>query len=208
MMIDVLFVDKQVILPATALMPIVMAVMNLDTLPRTAPTRFLYQECHTTTADFILGMVTPTTRIDHTPIMVPHREDISTGHSPTPIPTMTEAAVLKGTPHAPLPATTAACATLQPMDAPITPCTVIPTDIVAPHPALTTSPTGTTHATPWTGASLFQATHTAQHKDLSPEKSSNALNSQHLINPTTPRLSPSRISLLILHQVVTVTLIV
>ena len=40
------------------------------------------------------------------------------------------------------------------MDAPITPHTVISTDIVAPHPILTTSPTGITHTTPQTKASL------------------------------------------------------
>ena len=38
-----LFVDVQVILAATALMPSVIAVMNLAILHRTAPTRFLHQ---------------------------------------------------------------------------------------------------------------------------------------------------------------------
>ena len=52
--------------------------------------------------------------------MAPDIGDISAGHNPTTIPTMTEAAVLEGTPHAPLPATAAACITHQPMDAPIT----------------------------------------------------------------------------------------
>ena len=60
-MIDVLSVDEQVILPATALMPSVMAVMNLVTLSRTNPTRFLHQECYATMADFIQGINTPTT---------------------------------------------------------------------------------------------------------------------------------------------------
>ena len=71
-MISVLAVDKQVILAATALMPSVMAVMNLATLPRTAPTRFLHQEHHATMADLVQGIDTPKTGgIGHTPIMVP-----------------------------------------------------------------------------------------------------------------------------------------
>ena len=49
---------------------------------------------------------------------------------------MTEAAALDSTPHALLSATTAACATLQPMDAPITPCTIIASGTVAPNPHL------------------------------------------------------------------------
>ena len=173
-MINVLSVDEQVILLTTAMMPSVMAVMNLATLPRTALTRFLHQEHHATTADLIQGINTTTTRgTDHTSIMVPDTGDISAGHSPTPVPPATEAAVLEGTPNTPLPATTAACATPQPMDASITPHTMIPTGIVTPHPTLAISPIGTTHATPWTRASHTPATLTAQHKDLSPEKSGN-----------------------------------
>ena len=60
---------------------------------------------------------------------------------------------------------------------------------VTPHPTLATSPTGAIHATPQTGASLAPATPTAQHKDLSPEKSSNVQDPQPPINPTAPRLS-------------------
>ena len=76
-MIDVLFVDEWVILAIPALMPSVMAVMNLTTLPRTAPTRFLHQECHATMADLIQGIDTLTTRgTDHTPIMAPDIGDI------------------------------------------------------------------------------------------------------------------------------------
>ena len=100
--------------------------------------------------------------------------DISAGHSPALIPTMTEAAVLEGTPHALLPATAAAHAAPQLMDAPITPCTVIQKGIAALHPALTTSPVGTTHVTPQTGASLTPAAPSTQHKDLSPGMSHNA----------------------------------
>ena len=44
----------------------------------------------------------------------------------------TEAVALEGAPPALLPGTTAAHATLQLMDTPITPCTVIPIGIVAP----------------------------------------------------------------------------
>ena len=75
-------------------------------------------------------------------------------------------AVLEGTPHTLLPATTAGHTTLQPKDTSITPYTK-----VTPLPKLNTSLTG---ATPWTGASLTPATPTTQHKDLS---QSNAQNS-------------------------------
>ena len=44
--------------------------------------------------------------------MAPDIGDISAGHSPAPIPTVTEAAVLEGTPHILLPATAAAHVTL------------------------------------------------------------------------------------------------
>ena len=156
-MIDVLSVDEQVILAPTALMPSVMAVKNLAPLPRTYPTRFLHQEFHTTMADLIQDINTSTTRgTDHTPIMTPDVADISAGHSPAPIPTTTQAAVLEGTPCALLPATTAACATLQPMDASITPYAMI----VTSHPTHATSPTGTTHTTPQTRVSLVPATPT------------------------------------------------
>ena len=86
---------------------------ELAILPRTALTRFLHQELHTTTEELIQGIDTPTTRgTDYTPIMVPDIGNISAGHSPTPIYTMTEAATLEGTPHTLLPATTAAHTTL------------------------------------------------------------------------------------------------
>ena len=55
-MISILSVDGQVILATTALVPSVMSVMNLATLPRTAPTGFLYQEYHGTTEDLIQGI--------------------------------------------------------------------------------------------------------------------------------------------------------
>ena len=82
-MIDVLPVDEQVILATTALMPSVMAVINLATLPRTVPTRILHQEHHATMADLVQGIDTPTTRgTDYTPIMVPDIGDITADHSP------------------------------------------------------------------------------------------------------------------------------
>ena len=102
-------VDEQVIFAATALMSSIVAVMNLATLPRTAPITFLHQEHHATMADLVQGINTPTTRgTDHTPIMAQNIGDISAGHSPASIPTMAEAAVLEGTPCALLPATVVA----------------------------------------------------------------------------------------------------
>ena len=59
-MIDVLFVDEQVILAATSLMHSVMAVMNLARLHRTAPTRFLPLEHHATKIDLVQGSNIPT----------------------------------------------------------------------------------------------------------------------------------------------------
>ena len=120
-MIDVLFVDAQVMLAATDLMPSVMAAMNLASLCSTTPTRFLLQEHNATKKDLIQGIHThthTTKRTDHTPIMVPDIGDISAGHSPTDFPTMTEAKVLEGIPHAPLSATTTAHTYLWLMDAP------------------------------------------------------------------------------------------
>ena len=141
-----LSVDEQVILATTAPMPSVIAVMNLVTLPRTAPTIILHQEHHTTMADFIQGFNAPTTRgTNYCPIMVQDIGEITEDDSPTPIYTVTEAAALEGTPCPFLPATAAAYATLQLMDAPITHCALIPTDIVTPHPTLTTSPEAPLH---------------------------------------------------------------
>ena len=181
-------------------MPSVMAVMNLATLPRIAPIRFLHQEHHSTMADLIQCIDTPTTRgTDHTPIMVPDIGDITADHSPHPVHTMTEAAALEGTSCTLLPATATACAAFQSMDAPITPCAMLPTGIVTPHARLTISLTGTTHATPWTRAGLTPATPTMPHKDLRPGESSNDQDLQPPINPTTPKLSPSRILLQIFH---------
>ena len=78
-----------------------MAVMNLATFPRTAPSRFCHQKHHATTEDLIQDIDTPTTKgTDHTPIMVPDLGDITADHSPSPIHTTTETAVLEGTHHA------------------------------------------------------------------------------------------------------------
>ena len=133
-MISVLSVDGQVILATTALMPSVMAVMNLAIFCRTAPTRFLHQEHHATTEYLIQGINTPTTRgTDHTPIMVTDIGDITVDHSPTPICTVTEAAALEGMHHTLLPAMTTAYAGLQLMYFPA----MITTGIVTPNPTLT-----------------------------------------------------------------------
>ena len=77
-MISVLSVDGQVILAATALMPSVMAVMNLATLPRTVPTRFLHQKIllfswriSAFVHVFIKGSDTPTTRGQITLLLSP-----------------------------------------------------------------------------------------------------------------------------------------
>ena len=99
-MIDVLFVDAQVIVATTTLMLSVMAVMDLAILHRIAPTRLLHQEHHATKKDLIQGIDTPTTEgTDHAPIMVPDIGDISADYSPTIIPITIEEAVLEDTPH-------------------------------------------------------------------------------------------------------------
>ena len=93
----------------------------MATLPRTAPTKFLHQEHHTTTADPVQGIITTTTGgIDNTPSMVPDIGDDTTDCSHTPIHAMTEVTVLEGTLHTLLPATATTQATLQLMDALIT----------------------------------------------------------------------------------------
>ena len=81
---------------------------------------------------------------------------------------MTKAAALRNTPRALLPATTAAHTTLQPMDAPITPHTVMMTGTVAPHPTLAISAVGATHISPLTEATLAPAASTTHHKILRP----------------------------------------
>ena len=166
--------DKQFILAATALMSSVITVVNLATLHRTAPTRFLPQEHHTTKTDLIQDIDIPTSEgTDHTPlIMVPDMGDISSGHSPAAIPTATEAAVSEGTPHSPHPATAAACAALWPVEASINTHTMTPTTTVTHHPTLTISPTDTTHAIQQTRAGLTQVAPTALHRKHSKEKPS------------------------------------
>ena len=115
--------------------------------------------------DLIQGINIPTTRgTAHKHVMVTDIGEITADHSPTPICTTTEAATLEGTPHALLPATITACTTLQLRDA----LAVITTDIVAPHHAFAISPTGVTHTTPQTEATLTPVAPTMQHKILSP----------------------------------------
>ena len=91
MMIHVLFVDKWVILATTAPVHSVTAVMNLATLPKTAPTRFLPHEHHATKTGLIPGPNTHTTKgQDHIPPIVgPGMGNISTDHNHATIPTAT-----------------------------------------------------------------------------------------------------------------------
>ena len=155
-------------------------------LAQDCPHKFLNQEHHAAMADLFQGITKTTTRgTDHTPIMVPDIGNDTADCSHAPIHAMTEVAVLEDTPHTLLLATTAACITLQPMDAPMTPHA-----IVTPH--LTTFPTGTTNATPQTGANPTPSISCHTTQGYQPRKV-NAQDPQHPINPTTPKLSPSRI---------------
>ena len=96
MMIRVLSIDRQVTLATTALVLNVIIMMNLATLFRTVPTRFLHQEHHITTEDLIQGINTPTTGgTNQTPTTVPDIGDITADHSLTPIHTTTEASTLE-----------------------------------------------------------------------------------------------------------------
>ena len=80
---DRCFVDVQVILAATGPMHSVTAVMNLATLHKTFPTRFLCQEHHTTKKGLIQYHNTPTCKkTDHTALtMGTDMGDISTNHN-------------------------------------------------------------------------------------------------------------------------------
>ena len=210
MMIDVLFVEEQVIFATTDLMHSVLAVVNLATLHRTAPTRFLPQKHHATKTDFIqsIDMPTPEGMDDTPPIMVPDMGDISANHNPVTTPTMTGTAVSEGTHCTPHPATAEVYSTLWLMDAPIAIHAMLhPTMIVTPHPTLTTSPADVTHAIiPQTGTSLSLATPTALHRNHSHEKPGHFQDLQSP-NPTVPRLSSSRIPLQTLPLIQTATLI-
>ena len=168
MMIDALFVNQKVILANTPLIHSVTAAMNSATLHKTAQTRFLPWEHHTTNRGLIQGNDTPPPKgTDHTPAtMDTDMGDISTNHNHTTISTMTGAvAVPEGTYHAFHPATTAAHATLWSMEGPITTFSMThTTGIVTPHSTLTTSSTDITHVTiPNTRAGLTPSTLTAWH---------------------------------------------
>ena len=113
----------------------VMAVTNVATLHRTAPTRFLPQKHHATKTDLVQVNDIPGPQgTDHThPIMVSDMGDISPGHNSTPIPTAAGTVVSEGTHHAPYPATTAAHTNLWLIDASIAICSMPhPTGIVRP----------------------------------------------------------------------------
>ena len=112
MMKDVLFVDEQVILAATALMHSVTAGMNSATLLRIGSTRCLPQEHHSTKMGVILDHNTSTCEeTDHIqPIIGTGMEYNSTSNSHANISTMTGAAAVTDDTHcAPHPVTTAAC---------------------------------------------------------------------------------------------------
>ena len=131
-------------------MPGIMDVMNVATLHKTAPTRFLPQEHPTTKTDLIQGIDIPTSKgTGHTPpIMVPDMGHILIDCSPAAILTVVESAISEGTPCTPNQTTAAGHITLWPIDTPITTHAITPTCIVTPHPALDTSPPDVTHATP------------------------------------------------------------
>ena len=165
-----------------------MAVMNLD---RTVPTRFRPQEHHTTKTDLIQSISIPTPKgTGHSPpIKIPDMGDISAGHSPAVIPTMTEAAVSEGTPHALHSATVAAHAALKLMDTTITTCTMTPTGIVTSHP-VTCHFSCRCHSCHSTDLSWSCSSNsTTMHRKHSQEKPSNAQDLQPPINPTVPRLT-------------------
>ena len=179
---DVLFVDKQAILATTAQMPSVMMVMNLATLHKIAPARFLPQEHHTTKTNLVqsINILTPKGTGHTPPIKVPDMGDISAGQSPTTIPTMTETAVSEGTPSTPHPATMADCTAFQPMDASIT-HSCHDTNQHSCSPSSTchfSNRHHSCHSRPRVG--LASATSTALHRKIQPRKAK-----QHL-RPSTP----------------------
>ena len=163
-----LFVDKWVILATTA--PIqCYRCDDSATLHRTAPTRLLHHEYHTTKTGLIQGNDIPTPKgTDHTPhTMDTDMGNIATDHNHATVPTVTgTAAVPEGTHHGPHPATEVDHASLWPMDATIaTPTLTHPRGIVSLHSTLTISPTDVTHTIiPWIAASLALATPTTLHR--------------------------------------------
>ena len=160
MMIHVLFMDEQVILATTTLMCSVTAVMNFPTFHRTAQTLH-HQERS------LQGINIPTLKgTDHIPIiMVTDMGDISTSHNHITAPILTGATAVSEEHYTLHPTTTVIDTNLWQMDISIAiHTTTHPTGIVAPHLALTTSPTDISHATiPWTRTSLGQATPTTLH---------------------------------------------
>ena len=167
---DGYFVDRQAILAATDPMCSVIAAMNLATLHKTAPTRFLSQEHHSTKIGLILGhdTLTPEGTDQNLLTIDTDMGDISTNLNHTANSTVTGAAAVTEDTHCtPHPAIAVAHATLWLTDALITShAKTHPTGIVAPHLDHITSPTCITHATtPWTIVSLSLATLPALHKD-------------------------------------------
>ena len=149
-MVSVLSVDRQVILATTALMPSVMAVINLATLPRTAPTRFLHQEHHHQGKISFKTSLHPQTEGQITLLLWSQTYETLQQTS-----VLSPFSPLEGAPNAFLPAITVAYTALHLMDVPITFHIVIPTGNVASHSVLTISPKGATHVTPRTRTALL-----------------------------------------------------
>ena len=99
MIIDALFLNRHAILAATSPMHSVTAVINLATLHKTSPIRFIPQEHHVTWTDLIPGDDTPTSKdIYHNlPTMDTDMGGISTDHNCIPNSTVSRAAAAVAT---------------------------------------------------------------------------------------------------------------
>ena len=95
--------EELVILAATDPVHSVTAVMNLATLYKTAPTRFLPQEHHITKTGLIQGHDTPTPKGHTSPTVGTDMGDISTNHNHTTNPTVARAAAVPEGTHCPPP---------------------------------------------------------------------------------------------------------
>ena len=156
-------------------MPTIMAVMNLATLCRTSPTRFLHQEHHATKTDLIQGINTPTTEgTDHIPIMIPDIGDIQQVTVPPSTHCNRSSSFRRHTSHS-------SSSHHSSFHCPSADgCSHCPS---CHNTNRLPSPTDITHATSQTEASLPPATPTVQHRKFSPEKPNNAQDPQPPINP-------------------------
>ena len=159
-------------------------------------------------ADLVQGISTPTTRgTDHTHIMAPDVADVSAGHSLTSSNHNRSSSFRRHTSHS-------FSSHHSSMHHPsVNGYSCHPSHHYTNRNSCAPSHTyhfscrhHSCHSTDW---SLSHSSNsTTQHKDLSPEKLSNAPDPQHPIYSIAPRLSPSRIPFQILHQILTVTLII